>query len=547
MQRHARQLLSGATAVVLATAGCADSTSFTSLTAPSGGPDLARQAGAPVALTISPRRGSIDVGATLQLTDSATDRLGRLNSSMFVLWLSEDSSIARVSSTGVVTGLKPGMTRVGAAVGSLAAASFITVTAPVSGKPITAPAVTPPVVPPVTPPVVPPLTPPPATASSAGAWTYCSPTGTVCDFTGLRDVRLSDPTGSRAVVQTAYHAVPCAVYGFNGQNPAPGAALHCDYGPAKMTTLTNPMPGMGGLGATVVVPVGAPGVGSPQTTPSSDVPTYTDGSGSFRTTCSLVGYAFHDPIVFPGQPGASHLHQFFGNVSVNASSTPQSLAAAGNSTCRGGTLNRTTYWVPAVLDSRTGEVQTPLEGIFYYKTGYNMDPTTIQPLPAGLRMIAGDKNATGPQAHTGWTCRDGGGDNTGFIPTTCRVGDAVRMIVAFPQCWDGTNLDAPNHQSHMAYPLYRNPPQRSTCPATHPVPLPAITEHFDYPVTATSTPASWRLSSDMYSASQRGGLSTHADWMGAWDEATMRSIVTQCLNRALDCGVGAIGGGRALY
>ena len=99
---------------------------------------------------------------------------------------------------------------------------------------------------------------------------------------------------------------------------------------------------------------------------------------------------FDDPIVYPGRPGAAHLHVFFGNTGIDANSTVSSLMNSGNSTCRGGTLNRSSYWFPAMYDSQSGEVQTPDDGIFYYKTGYNMDATTIRPMPAGLRMIAGD-------------------------------------------------------------------------------------------------------------------------------------------------------------
>jgi hypothetical protein len=99
----------------------------------------------------------------------------------------------------------------------------------------------------------------------------------------------------------------------------------------------------------------------------------------------------------------------------------------------------------------------------------------------------------------------------------------------------------------MAYPIYRNPPQSSGCPSTHPVALPAITEHFDFPVTNAGDAAYWRLSSDMYSLSTRGGYSAHADWMNGWDKATIATIVTQCLRGAKDCGVGGIGNGMELY
>jgi hypothetical protein len=162
-------------------------------------------------------------------------------------------------------------------------------------------------------------------------------------------------------------------------------------------------------------------------------------------------------------------------------------------------------------------------------------------------MIAGNKSATGPQDFVDWDCRDHPLGGTGSIPANCQIGDAIRLAVIFPQCWDGVHLDSPDHKSHMAYPIYRNPPEFSTCPSTHPITLPAITEHFDYLITKTSAPAYWRLSSDLYSPSLKGGFSAHADWMNGWDPTTMTTIVTQCLNKAVDCGVGSIGNGSDLF
>ena len=51
----------------------------------------------------------------------------------------------------------------------------------------------------------------------------------------------------------------------------------------------------------------------------------------------------------------------------------------------------------------------------------------------------------------------------------CKNG--FRMQSFFPMCWDGKNLDSPDHRSHMAYPTKYN---TGDCPATHPVRLPAL-------------------------------------------------------------------------
>ena len=46
-----------------------------------------------------------------------------------------------------------------------------------------------------------------------------------------------------------------------------------------------------------------------------------DSVGAFRTYCAQSHMLADDPIVAPGQPGAAHLHTFFGNTGAGASST----------------------------------------------------------------------------------------------------------------------------------------------------------------------------------------------------------------------------------
>jgi hypothetical protein len=119
--------------------------------------------------------------------------------------------------------------------------------------------------------------------------------------------------------------------------------------------------------------------------------------GQFRIPCTYSHMAFDDPIVYPGRPGAAHLHTFFGNTGTNASSTEQSIRDTGTSTCLGGTINRTAYWVPSMIDTATGKPIAPDFAVFYYKQGYTLTPSSaIQPMPAGLRMIAGDPTSSKP-------------------------------------------------------------------------------------------------------------------------------------------------------
>src|SRR4051794_30223022 len=55
--------------------------------------------------------------------------------------------------------------------------------------------------------------------------------------------------------------------------------------------------------------------------------------GAFRMFCTAGQIVSDDPLFSPGQPGVSHLHQFFGNTGANASSTYQSLRTSGGTTC----------------------------------------------------------------------------------------------------------------------------------------------------------------------------------------------------------------------
>jgi len=249
-----------------------------------------------------------------------------------------------------------------------------------------------------------------------------------------------------------------------------------------------------------------------------------------------------DPIVFPGQPGASHLHTFFGNTLTNAFSTADSLRNTGNSTCRGGTANRTAYWIPSLLDLN-GIPIAPTEAVFYYKSGYNIPNVSsrISLIPSGLRMVAGDPKATSANHDSAgsWGCTNVyRGHNPAIID--CDIGDSIQLDVNFPQCWNGRDLDSPDHRSHMAYP-------DGQCPATHPVILPEISLHIRWSRTPTTKFYELRLASDMYDTRVGGGYSAHADWFEGWRDDVKESFVRNCVNASRDCHAHLTGDGREMY
>ncbi len=262
--------------------------------------------------------------------------------------------------------------------------------------------------------------------------------------------------------------------------------------------------------------------------------------------------AFDDPIVFPGQPGASHLHIFFGNTSTNAGSTNESLLAAKSSTCAGGIANLSSYWEPAIVDTITNRGLIPSEQLIYYKTGYNSVPhDQIQVPPNGLRVVAGNKatesNEVSPwgQLHHNFECwsdqiPNGRGGQIQNIPD-CPVGGHIIVILDFPNCWDGVNLDSPDHRSHMAY------SGGGACPASHPV---AISNHLpEHHVPGDQRAGHQEMATGFRQLRhvQTGGYSMHGDIWVNWQKDVSEAWTMNCVRINKDCHAYLLGDGRTTF
>jgi hypothetical protein len=262
------------------------------------------------------------------------------------------------------------------------------------------------------------------------------------------------------------------------------------------------------------------------------------GEGQFRIACEYSHFNYDDPIVFPGQPGQSHLHMFFGNTRTDAFTTTDSLVNSGGGTCNGFELNRSAYWLPALLDGK-GNIVAPRSIIVYYKT---KDMANAIAIPQGLRMIAGNPKAeTFTASHElHWSCGGSGAsyNQTNRIPDC--GGDTINATVAFPNCWDGRNLDSADHTSHTAY-----TPEGQSCPASHPVRIPQVTYLLYW--SGTGSVDGWHLSSDRASGFNSGpGATLHADWFGGWNQQTTELWTNGCIKPARNCSFGQTGTGRQL-
>jgi hypothetical protein len=240
---------------------------------------------------------------------------------------------------------------------------------------------------------------------------------------------------------------------------------------------------------------------------------------NFIEDCRYSHQAPDDPIVFPGKPGASHLHTFVGARTTNAFSTFGSLRSGGT-TCRRQD-DTAAYWVPALYEGASQVL--PLAATIYYRRGTLAE---VSPFPNNLRMIAGDATATSPQSMrvTFWSCGVASGvERSASVPTCPDArGSFLRLHIRFPECWDGRRLDSPDHRSHMAYAV------RGACPSSHPVAVPQITQIYRYPTRG----------GEGFSLSSGGVYSAHADFVNAWKPGALRTLVDDCLNALVHCGRG---------
>ncbi len=221
------------------------------------------------------------------------------------------------------------------------------------------------------------------------------------------------------------------------------------------------------------------------------------------SVCLYSHTAMDDPIVKPGEPGASHSHDFFGNTTTDAFSTVESLTA-GSTTCRIGS-DRSAYWAPTMYSD--GVPVVPVKAHAYY---VRKSKARVVPPPLGLRIVAG-----GDRQRVRFGCVvERMPSRLGSMVPEC--GDGLFTIgITFPDCWNGVDLDSPDHRSHMAYST------DGRCPSSHPVATTRIRVFFAYP----------RPDPDALLTLSSGDLSSaHADFFNAWDPSLLAEATEVCLN-----------------
>lgn len=273
--------------------------------------------------------------------------------------------------------------------------------------------------------------------------------------------------------------------------------------------------------ALLLMLVGALTVGTAVSAKAADPRTGNKYAPNFTVSCPFSHRSSDDPLTDPGRPGAAHSHDFFGNRSTDAWSTDASLRAAPTTCRRPG--DTAAYWMPTVYegDAPVAAVQATV----YYRNGA-VDPLTLASFAPGFRMIAGDPHSAAPARarNIGWACRHASGRKgtwTSAVPT-CPAGQPLVFRIRFPECWNGRDLDAPDHRSHVAYPM-----KSGECPPSHATRLPrlSMTETLD----SQGGP-------DVRLSAGAASTSGHADFINSWDQSSLETLIDECLRRGVKCG-----------
>lgn len=239
-----------------------------------------------------------------------------------------------------------------------------------------------------------------------------------------------------------------------------------------------------------------------------------------------------DPIVAPGTT-SSHAHSFVGSAAIQDSQNVDSMCTTADVKA-----DKSKYWAPQLYyyngDSKTFDsIELSFVNTYYLNRGgpkMGENSTLLKAFPKGLKMLAGnaalydapDQDSTKAKA-VSFVCLDNPGSQTTMIPnTTCSGG--MRAQIIFPSCWDGKNLDSPDHQSHVAYPINGNP-DTGDCPATHPVKFMTLFYEF---IWATGSLKNTGNSGFVLANGDALGYSMHADFVSGWDEKVLKSAIDQC-------------------
>ncbi|CAG8950039.1 hypothetical protein HYFRA_00008271 [Hymenoscyphus fraxineus] len=314
------------------------------------------------------------------------------------------------------------------------------------------------------------------------------------------------------------------------------------------------------------------------------------GTTMLRFGCPQLVIDRIDPLVNPGQAPSPHVHQIVGGNGFNVSMTTGDVSKTASCTTCSFADDFSNYWTANVyFKARNGTYKrvpqggaalqfndrfsnTMKDGVLVYYV--SAKPGSITAFKPGFRMLVGDPMSrsrkdsslkrqncfrcyTGPNfgGDVSAPCQDAKIDTEAFPTKPCPGG--IRSNIHFPTCWNGKDLDSPNHQDHVAYPKTGPATFLSLggdCPSTHPVRIPQLMYEVVWDTTKFNNKDDWPTDGSqpfVLSTGDPTGYGQHADYVFGWKDnalqkamdtsncmgASCASLKTQTVDNAKKCSV----------
>ncbi|RYO17372.1 hypothetical protein AA0121_g5910 [Alternaria tenuissima] len=281
---------------------------------------------------------------------------------------------------------------------------------------------------------------------------------------------------------------------------------------------------------------------------------------ALRFGCSTLSIQRLDPLVEPGKLPSAHVHQIVGGNAFNATMQEDPSTIATCTTC---TFSEdfSNYWTAAMFFKHTNgsykrvpimqnsALPNGINGgitIYYTQQDFNSNGNQkITAFPKGFRMTVGSPTTNtveDAKKHPGlrFVCLQDKNtrfpESPDFPPKACKGG--IMTVHHFPSCWDGKNVDSPNHQDHMYNTAKEAFSPAGACPSSHPVRMPQVAYETLWDTTQFNNMWPKDGSNPFFlSYNDNKGYGTHADYLFGWkDDSLQKAMDNSCMFQACENG-----------